>query len=521
MESLKGMELKEKLNSLFEQGGIKQKGRKNTKKTKYLPPESMDGKRAEQVARHITYLVLNNLTNQQKSNGQIAPVEIQLSSVDGKILLINSNNRASSKKLYDSIRKDHDGTLYNYIFSGILNQNDDNFIDKDILRVRRYKNKLHQALDGKRLWQQRMKDHLPLVERHLQDIIGVAKQSQDNISIPNDIIENDNFNNSTHSSSKAFVELDNNEPDDKKNLFGAPNRNNVNEDIKFPEENTHNYIDIQDQSHEQNIKSPKGDMHNHLPIYDSSQIQNNLAIPNENTINDYCKAQIFLQALKNPVGVFDLDKMEEIEKNKKIIRENKELSPRIFVVLDEEKNNIKNEHAERVKSRFRDFYLSEFENELSTEPVGPKMPCLGCYAYHRANYPHIMSAKEIVGKYFEGASPIQTNEEHEEAIKILEDHPPYESISQNGYIRNSDYPDSDTDDEGHKLKNQPINYDPQNQKLTWLFGGKEYINSKKNVNENSFRSREKSIGRKSSRTRSRTREKSNVRKQKDKKDNDK
>lgn len=116
---------------------------------------------------------------------------------------------------------------------------------------------------------------------------------------------------------------------------------------------------------------------------------------------------------------------------------------------------IKDEHAERVQSDFRAQHLGDYENADSTSPVGPKTTCLGCQTYHDVHHPLFAPRDGRSGAYFEGSSPATTPAEHTQAIQLATARPATGSISQNGYIRNSDQPDSDSDREGNDVYPRP------------------------------------------------------------------
>lgn len=162
---------------------------------------------------------------------------------------------------------------------------------------------------------------------------------------------------------------------------------------------------------------------------------------------DIGKANKIMESIQEPgIGIFDPDDEEDVKK--KVAEWKAGKGPKSYVVLHG-KENLKGEHAERVQSAFRDKWLKEFEDPaLSTPPTGPKTTCLGCASYHGANYPHILPTPDLSGAYFSSGSPATSKMEIEKAKETIKDKPATGSIGQEGYIRNSDYPDSDSDDEG-------------------------------------------------------------------------
>lgn len=162
---------------------------------------------------------------------------------------------------------------------------------------------------------------------------------------------------------------------------------------------------------------------------------------------DVGKAEKIMESIQEKgIGRFDLDDEPGIKKQIADWKAGK--GPKSYVVLHG-KSNLKGEHAERVQSAFRDKWLKEFEDKnLSTPPTGPKTTCLGCTSYHAAHYPHILPTPDLSGAYFGAGSPATTKDEIEKANETVKNKPATGSIGQEGYIRNSDYPDSDSDDEG-------------------------------------------------------------------------
>lgn len=318
---------------LLDYHGAKQQGKISIAKGKhYEGPVSQKGKRAEQVARHLTNLVLNNATLAQskkdvrtpvkgkkdKIKKAIRPVEVQLGAVGGRVL-INANNRESTETIEAGIGK---GSLFDYA-TGVGGQTP--ALDKDLERPKRYKSKLEKAKAKTRPWQQK----------------GAADEDA----------------------------------------------------------------------------------------------------------SDLAKAESILKASQGAgVGRFDLDDEEQILKE--VEKWRKGTAPSTYVVLHGGKQ-LKGEHAERVQSYLRNKYLKEFETETSTPPTGPKTTCLGCTTHHKVNYPKLLHPSPYTGAYFGSGSPASTEKEIEAAKEIIKTRPATGSVGQTGYIRNSDYPDSDSDDEGN------------------------------------------------------------------------
>jgi hypothetical protein len=175
------------------------------------------------------------------------------------------------------------------------------------------------------------------------------------------------------------------------------------------------------------------------------------------THGDSIKAKGILGALnRNSVGLLDPNDKKALEAELEKMKAGKGAATYVYLHGDEE--DAKNEHAERVQSRFRAAHLSDMENELSTPPSGPKDACLGCASWHEANAPQIGLKPKHTGGYFEGGSPAVTAKEQAAAIAIATQHPATGSISQHGYQRNSDYPDSDTDTEGEPVFPRPAGF---------------------------------------------------------------
>lgn len=161
---------------------------------------------------------------------------------------------------------------------------------------------------------------------------------------------------------------------------------------------------------------------------------------------DLAKASAVLTALQSPgVGTFDLS--DEASINAELEKWKDDSAPKTYVVLHGDSSST--EHAERVQSRFRDKYLKPFESATSTKPVGPKTTCLGCTSYHRADYPAFADNSPYTGAYFSAGSPASTDEQIRIATHLATTRSAVGSNSQWGYTRNSDHPDSDTDDEGN------------------------------------------------------------------------
>lgn len=356
----------ESFQDFLDTKGAKQQGQISTVHGKHFAgPVSMKKRRAPQVKRHITNLVLNRLTYdqneeakkkapttaskikavnaktapKQSSNGVQKPkkakkpkgdlpVEIQMSSV-GKRLLLNSNNPKASRALYEMLQKE--GGLKKYISGANALKP---AMDKDLERPKRQKTKIDEGLNDDRPWQ--------------KDSTG-----EDDV------------------------------------------------DIK--------------------------------------------------------QANSILAALKNEtsVGMFDPDDEEGIEKE--IEKWKDDTAPLVYVPLHSS-NDLKNEHAERIQTKIRKKYLSDFEDDLSTPPSGPKTTCLGCDSNLTANYPELAPKDEYNGAYFEKSSPATTEKEKAVALDRVKKRPATGSISQEGYLRNSDWPDSDSDEEGNEVFPRPLSF---------------------------------------------------------------
>ena len=152
-------------------------------------------------------------------------------------------------------------------------------------------------------------------------------------------------------------------------------------------------------------------------------------------------------------------------------------NPGVLVIKHSSQDlNLQSEHAERVQSRFRSNHLGDQEDVFSTKPVGPKTPCFGCQVHHQVNHPHLADTNGLSGAYFSDGSPVTTPEERQAALQLVRNRPATGSISQKGYFRNSDYPDSDSDDEGESLPFQPetirLQHDEDpGSEMYWSFNG--------------------------------------------------
>jgi len=168
---------------------------------------------------------------------------------------------------------------------------------------------------------------------------------------------------------------------------------------------------------------------------------------------DVNRADAILKAIiTEEVGLLDPDNKQQFEDNLKNFGKHK-----VYVVLHSSTRNIKGEHAERVQSEIRVNHLKEYENDLSTPPGGPKTTCLGCASEHEAKYSELGLESKYNGAYFEKTSPAIGKAE-DIAVRLVNTRPSTGSISKEGYMRNSDYPDSDTDNEGNLVFPRPLGF---------------------------------------------------------------
>jgi hypothetical protein len=91
-------------------------------------------------------------------------------------------------------------------------------------------------------------------------------------------------------------------------------------------------------------------------------------------------------------------------------------------------------------------------------PNGPKTPCLGCAVHHKINHTDLPLNDHHVGALFQGSSPVQTDEEVKIALGYLNGKPAVGNVTRNGFENNSDYPESDSDDEGNIIVMIPQDY---------------------------------------------------------------
>lgn len=315
-------------STLHEFMGAKQQGKVSTTHGKSYPgPISMQGKRADQVTRHFTNLVLNRLTHEQaKNDAKHKPVEVQMSSVGGQLLL-STNDPHATRALHAGIQSS--GSPLDYVRGADATKP---AMDKDKERPKRYLAKLEKALTSGRDWQNPKK--------------RAATESDEDVARANAILA------ALKSPTADLISRD--RPDDK--AF-------------------------------KRLKKGKADPHLHL--------------------------------------------------------------------VEHAEDDLKTEHAERVQTKLRAAHLGGLENALSTPPTGPKTTCLGCDVFHQVNHPDLAPVDPYTGAYFGGSSPVSTAEEREKAVERLTDRPSTGSISQHGYVRNSDYPDSDSDDEGKPALPRP------------------------------------------------------------------
>jgi hypothetical protein len=148
-DSLKA-ENESELQRLIGFKGANQEGKTSKRKGKlFAGPETYQNQRVKQVTRHITSLVLNRLTLEQKEKLGQKPVEVQMSSVGG-ILLLSTNSKAASQALFDAIEKE-DG-LYSYIDNIKARTNTQ---DNDLERPKANFAKVKSAIKGERKWQEK------------------------------------------------------------------------------------------------------------------------------------------------------------------------------------------------------------------------------------------------------------------------------------------------------------------------------------------------------------------------------
>lgn len=172
------------------------------------------------------------------------------------------------------------------------------------------------------------------------------------------------------------------------------------------------------------------------------------------------------------VGVFDRRKPDQIKAELDKWKDG--TAPRVYVVLHGPAD-VHDSHAELVQSAFRKEHLADYDRD-STMPYGPKTQCLGCHTKHRVKYPQFGRSSNGPGALFEKASGVQSGEEEEDAIQTVQSMPAHGSVSQNNYLRNSDAPDSDTDDTGKVNYPLPIGFDvpfrqPNPGTREWDLGG--------------------------------------------------
>jgi hypothetical protein len=321
-------EREDDLSTLHEFMGAKQQGKVSTTHGKSYPgPISMQGKRADQVTRHFTNLVLNRLTHDQaQTDAKHKPVEVQMSSVGGQLLL-STNDPHATRALHAGIQSA--GSPLAYVRGADATKP---AMDQDKERPKRYLAKLEKALANGRGWQDPEKRH--------------AAESDEDVARANAILT------ALQSTTADLISRD--RPDEK-----ALKR----------------------------LKKGKAAPHLHL--------------------------------------------------------------------VEHAEGDLKTEHAERVQTKLRAEHLEGLENALSMPPTGPKTTCLGCDVFHQVNYPKLAPQSPYTGAYFGGSSPASTAKERKKAGKRLRKRPSTGSISQHGYVRNSDYPDSDSDDEGQPALPRP------------------------------------------------------------------
>lgn len=176
------------------------------------------------------------------------------------------------------------------------------------------------------------------------------------------------------------------------------------------------------------------------------------------------------------VGVFDRNDPNQIKEELKRWRDG--TAPRVYVVLHGPADKH-DSHAELVQSALRQEHLSDFESADSGMPYGPKTPCLGCATKHNVKYPKFKLDTSRPGSYFGRASGVRSAAEEAEAIRLTS-LGTRGSFSQNGYQRNSDAQDSDTDDDGNVNYPLPIGFhvpfrQSNPEKLAWDLGGGRHV----------------------------------------------
>ncbi len=338
------------LLSLLQQHGARQQGLVSAAHGKaYEAPITMKGRRAEQIQRQITNLVLNAV-QPRPDEAHTSPVEVQ-SSLVGNKLMLNTNNRSSEEALVALLVQE--GSLHNLVHS---DRAKNPAMDHDTERPVRYQKKLERAQATARSWQQ-----------------GPATP-----------------------------------------------------------ENRENDADL-------------------------------------------ANTQLVLNALQGNIFSLDPD-AEDFAAQLEHYKADHE-NPGVLVVKHSSQDrDLDTEHAERVQSRFRARYLADQENPVRIGPVGPKTPCLGCQAHHEAGHPDLADRNGLSGAYFQGGSPAETPAENQVAHRLARQRPATGSVSQNGYFRNSDYPDSDSDGEGSALDPRPTPVrlmpgEASGKNMTWIYRG--------------------------------------------------
>lgn len=207
---------------------------------------------------------------------------------------------------------------------------------------------------------------------------------------------------------------------------------------------------------------------------------------------DVARANAIMTAMRSGgVGVFDPNKPKSVAAE--LARWKDGTAPNVYVVLHGN-SDVDNLHAERIQSNFRTKYLQDYESHLSTPPAGPKTPCLGCASNHEAVHPQLGLSTKFVGAYFEGGSPVTTVDEKAAARRIVEGQPAVGSVSQEGYMRNSDFPDSDTDEEGRVSYPLPRGFNVAQggenpTEWTWMTGSGQTRNFKASNKRSTIRKR--------------------------------